>query len=203
MEGFVTFTCDRHACLAYDWEKDKCVDKKVRVDSTWHQPDQAILIDSEWNTYVYDYDDDDDDDYDDSMELDDSIHETVDLETSSPLLRLDNDSLFALFDRCDNLSLVALSKTCLRLEKLLKCENYYFPNQKSFDKEETDNWSLIDLENVFQLMGRYVNKVSLWFSDDESLDTILSYVRIIVNYCRWKSEVFILRNDILEERSLV
>lgn len=201
LEGFLTFQCDRHACLAYDWEKDKCVDKKVRVDSTWHQPDQAILIDSEWN--IYEYEEDDDDDDDSRMELDDSIDGTMDSEASSPLLCLDDDSLFSLFDRCDNLSLVNLSKTCSRLEKLLKNGDYYFPNQKSFDIENSDKWLLIDVENVLQLIGRHLEKVYVWFNDDESLDTILSYVRFIVKYSHggkmkdlslamfsWKNEIW-------------
>lgn len=208
LEGFVTFECDRHACLAYYLEKDKCVDKKIRVDSTWHQPGEAILIDSEWNTN--DFDDDDDDD--DCMDLDDSIDETMDSEAL--LLRLNDDSLFSLFDRCDNLSLVNLSKTCSRLEKLLKSGAYYFPNQKSFDKIDTDKWLLIDVENVFQLMGRYLEKVFVWFNYDDSLDTILSYVRLIVKYCddgkmkdlfllmfSWKNEIWYELSPVLKNLS--
>lgn len=181
LEGFVTFKCDRHACLAYDWEKDKCKDKRVRVDSTWHQPDGRIRIDSEWNTYEYD-DDDDIWESDDSSELDNSAVETMDAEFSSPLLLLNDDSLFALFDRCDSLSLVNLSKTCKRLENLLKCGNYYFPNHKSFHKKYEDKWSLIDLENIFKLMGRHFDKLDVWFHD-ESSDTVLRYAQIIGKYC--------------------
>lgn len=172
--------------------------KKVRVDSTWHQPDGNIHIHSEWNTW----------NDDESMDFDDLDEpETIDPDVSY-LLGLDDDSLFSLFDRCDHLSLANLSMTCSRLAQLLKSGNYYFPNHKIF---EYDELSLVDTENIFRLMGRYFEKLDVWFEETASDQKVFDYVRCIAKYCQdgkvqdlsvaincWKNEIWLQLSSILK-----
>lgn len=171
-EGYVTFECDRHACLAYNLEKDRCDETRVRVDSTWHQPDEAINIDSEWNDH-----DDESLDLHHFFSIDEPI-DSVDL----TLLRLNDDSLYSLFDHCDHLTLVNLSQTCHRLEQLLKRGTYCFPNHKTFRFRASSRLSLVDVGKLFRLMGRYVDALDLWVHRMDG-EEVSGYIKTIVKYC--------------------
>lgn len=118
---------------------------------------------------------------------DESMDENMQDETvaPSPLLSLNNDTLFSLFDRCDNWSLVNLSETNNRLKDLLNGGHYYFPNQKTFRFEsEVSTLSLDDAKKIFALVGRHFKTLELWLQNVNDEKTVFGFIQIIIDYCQ-------------------
>lgn len=158
-EGYVTFTCDRHACLAYDREKEKCVE----VAYTYHQPRKMEPTDQDEN------------------------EQSIDTDTTSSLLNLNDDCLFAVFNLCDNLSLVNLSETCTRFYTLLT-GSYNYPNNKVFDVHTYVGnlghlMSLALVRQILRLMGSYFQTLDLWLLDMKD-DHVIRCLESVMKHCK-------------------
>lgn len=157
-DGYVTFVNDRYACLAFDREKRH----NCEVAYTWHQPPKVSQSADKT-------------DGDESMETNQPF---------TTLHDLNDDCLFAVFDYCDNLSLVNLSDTCTQLNRLLR-HNYNFTKRKTFILEGDNghiSTTLADVRRTFRLMGSTFEKLELWFMGIAEGKTIFRYLQFIVRY---------------------
>lgn len=109
-----------------------------------------------------------------------------------PIMKLNDDSFFALFDRCDNQSLVNLSETCKRFAGLLKNEYKFQKIDDTFciefdEDNETFSMTLADARKILALMGPKFRKLCIdFFSVNESLlfdEMALRYLQQIAKYC--------------------
>lgn len=134
----------------------------MEVAHSWHQPRKA-----ETNS-------------------DDILDQSID---TSPLLKLNDDCLFAVFDLCSNQSLVVLAETCTRFNTLL-INSYKFPKNRNFKLYGDDRriMSLANVRKVVRLMGPYFHKLDLHLIDLQ-IGLPLRYFQIVMKYC--KSNTFI------------
>ncbi|XP_037051287.1 uncharacterized protein LOC119085125 [Bradysia coprophila] len=154
-EGYVTFSYDLDACLAYHREKDYGVD----VAYPWHQPSTVTEPQSE------------------------DEHDAV-IDGGSPLLLLNDDCFYGLFNYLDNETLVHLSETCTQLYRLL-AYTYTFPNREFKLDGGTSTGTPMPLamvRNIFRLMGSYFQVMDIDVTCMRDTD-VLSYLQTMLKYC--------------------
>lgn len=110
-----------------------------------------------------------------------------DSEETSPLLELNDDCLFAVFNLCDNKSLVNLSETCARFNTLLS-GSYNFPNNKEFSVYNYVDrcghlMPLAFIRKILRLMGSYFRTLHLEFFQLDD-DQTLRCLEAIVKHCQ-------------------
>lgn len=174
-EGYVTFVSDRLACLAYQTETLITTE----IAFTWNQPKSIPFLNRILHI-IWTF-----------IQLFLSFLFTP---ADSPIQKLNDDCLFAIFDRCNNESLVNLSETCVRFNDLLK-EKYHFPKiDHTFCVElESFNGSVTMLpakaRKQLHLMGKRYDKLDFHFRkpdgmDEQQFDDIVQcYLPRIVKYC--------------------
>lgn len=119
--------------------------------------------------------------------------DTDDSETA-PILQLNDDCLFTIFDYCDRDTLVNLSETCKRFANLLE-NHYHFPNiDKRFllikwHEDKSMSIPLADTRKILRLMGRYFNELGLYVDETEIREQdkwdklVFAYLQQIGKYC--------------------
>ncbi|KAG4079381.1 hypothetical protein HA402_008073 [Bradysia odoriphaga] len=168
-EGYVTFSCDHNASLAYHREKRNGVD----VAYPWHQPSTVTMNQSE------------------------NEHDAIVYgEKEAPLLRLNDDCFFGLFHYLDNETLAHLSDTCTRLKFLLS-DTYRFPKREfrlegGASSRNKTSMPLATVRKIVRLMGSYFEVMHIDFT--YMTETAVSkYLRIIRKYCKDNTRVRTLR----------
>lgn len=165
-EAYVTFISDRTAylvLLAASTQKEI----SIKIAYTWNQPKQQMK---------------------DNASVDEQL-ESVD-PTMLSLLDLNDDCFFALFDYCDNQSLVNLSETNKRFDNLLKV--YHFPRIDNRFQILIACGKIyttpIEVRKMLRLMGKHFTELYLIMMKpkdmtNERFDSLLQwYFKQVVKY---------------------
>lgn len=189
-EGYVTFISDQAAGFAFLNEEKNGYGIRTEVAYPWHQPEpkaEAAV----------------DGDNEEQMDLDEPF--------SPPILELNDDCLFMIFDRCDNATLVNLSEICVRFANLLE-KHYRFPNiDKTLSVLESGDDTYISsimLHKMVRLMGRHFeilcfNEHEMFYSSHKESDVKFFHriLQKIAKYCtninHMIFRVFVFRNELI------
>ncbi|KAG4070932.1 hypothetical protein HA402_001369 [Bradysia odoriphaga] len=172
-QGYVTFSCDRHACLAFDHEEEE---SDVGVAYTWQQP--SIVTTSNWRD-------------------EDRVDGSIVGGQYSPFLQLNDDCLYGIFGLCTNESLANLAETCKRFRELLT-STYKFPNRELKLETFESNYctkmsmSLTTVRKIVRLMGPYFQKFDFHLRDVDK-DVVLRYLETVLQYCKTNKRIHTLK----------